>query len=60
MPVIYVIKDHLFDLIGKTLSIVALTVGDEEFADLCFDYGLEVEVTDMKSMPHRDVGKVGV
>lgn len=36
MPTISINKKYFHKLLGKTLS-------DEEFENLCFDYGLEVE-----------------
>ena len=36
MPNINLIRDHLFEAIGKSYS-------DEEFDELCFEFGVEVD-----------------
>jgi phenylalanyl-tRNA synthetase beta chain len=48
MPVIYVIKEDLFKAVGKSFT-------DEEFEDICFDFGLEIDKTTTKDLPHRDI-----
>ena len=36
MPTVNLIRDHLFEAIGKTFT-------DEEFDELCFEFGVEVD-----------------
>ncbi len=36
MPNITVIRDHLFDAIGRTYT-------EQEFDELCFEFGVEVD-----------------
>ena len=36
MPNITLIRDHLFEAIGRTYT-------DEEFDELCFEFGVEVD-----------------
>ena len=49
MPNVNVLKKELFNAIGRTFSKLFnltfnhLRVGDEEFEDLCFEFGVEVE-----------------
>lgn len=51
MPTISLNRDHLFSILGKTYT-------EEEFNDLCFDFGLELdEVTSEKEMMMKEVGK---
>ncbi|XP_033097809.1 phenylalanine--tRNA ligase beta subunit-like [Anneissia japonica] len=51
MPTIGVKKHLLFQALGKTYT-------DDEFAELCFDYGLELdEVTSEKEMIAKEQGK---
>lgn len=52
MPNVDVIKRVLFEMIGQDFS-KRLTQADEEFEDLCFEYGLEMEVIDTKNMADR-------
>jgi phenylalanyl-tRNA synthetase beta chain len=46
MPNTYVIKRVLTDMLGKEFT-------NEEFEDLCFEFGLEVEFTDTNEMKKR-------
>ena len=39
MPVVYVVKEELFKFVGRAFT-------DQEFEDLCFEYGLEMEMAD--------------
>jgi len=48
MPVIYVIKNELFKLIGKSFT-------NQEFSNLCFEFGIEMEEGDISNIPHRDI-----
>jgi phenylalanyl-tRNA synthetase beta chain len=50
MPTIAVPRDALFEALGKTYT-------DEEFDELCFDFGIELdEVTSEKEMLIREMG----
>ncbi|GAB1602273.1 phenylalanine--tRNA ligase beta subunit-like [Argonauta hians] len=52
MPTITINRNILFDSLGKFYT-------DEEFADLCFDFGLELdEVTSEKAMVAKEQGDV--
>ncbi|CAI8007642.1 Phenylalanine--tRNA ligase beta subunit, partial [Geodia barretti] len=51
MPTIAVPRDALFEALGKTYT-------DEEFDELCFDFGIELdEVTSEKEMLIREMGE---
>lgn len=51
MPIINVNRDQLFKTLGKTYT-------DDEFADLCFDYGLELdEITSEKDQLIKEQGE---
>lgn len=52
MPNVNVLKKELFDAIGKTFT-------DEEFEDLCFQYGVEVEFGDATEMQMNRVDHNG-
>lgn len=52
MPNVNVLKKELFDAIGKTFT-------DEEFEDLCFQYGVEVEFGDATEMQMNRVDHSG-
>ena len=43
MPNVNVLKKELFEAIGKTFT-------DHEFEDLCFQYGVELEIGDAVEM----------
>lgn len=47
MPTVNLIRDHLFESIGQTYT-------DEEFDELCFEFGVEVDdiVTEMVEVRH--------
>ncbi|EPY37714.1 phenylalanyl-tRNA synthetase beta chain [Angomonas deanei] len=51
MPTLAVVKDYLFQLIGKTYT-------DDQFTDLCFEFGVELDdITSEKEMYMREQGK---
>ncbi|KAK6177678.1 hypothetical protein SNE40_015732 [Patella caerulea] len=51
MPTVAVKRDELFQLLGKTYT-------DEEFDQLCFDFGVELdEITSEKEQIEREQGK---
>lgn len=51
MPTISIVRDDLFRAIGKTMT-------DEEFEELCFEFGIELdEVTTEKTMVAKERGE---
>ena len=46
MPNVLVVRDELFDALGQKFTF-------EEFEDLCFEFGLEVELSSTSEMPLR-------
>ena len=43
MPTITLIRDHLFEAIGRTYT-------DEQFDELCFEFGVEVDEVETQSI----------
>jgi len=52
MPNVNVLKKEFFDALGKSFT-------DEEFEDLCFQYGVEVEFGDANEMQMNRVDSNG-
>ena len=48
MPTIYVFKETILSLLGENMT-------DEQFIDLCFDYGIEAEVTNSSEANVKEV-----
>jgi phenylalanyl-tRNA synthetase beta chain len=58
MPTVTVKKLELFRNIGRSYSISNITLGDEEFANLCFEFGIELdEVTSEREIICREKGE---
>lgn len=58
MPNVVVLKKELFTAIGKEFSnyFVFTCLADEEFEDLAFEYGIEIEFGSAKSMNLQRIG----
>ena len=52
MPTVTVKKDALYKAIGQTFT-------DEQFDDLCFEFGVELEITTEKELVENEQGKKG-
>ena len=53
MPNVLVLKREIEEKIEKKFSKISIMQAEEEFEQLCFDYGMEFELTDSKEMMNR-------